>query len=476
MNRYRFTQYIITSILISLLTLLATACSDQRTTLEPPLSTNSPRPTKTSVPAPTLVPSDLTWFTPNMGSRDYPELFSKPEEWSVARSRIDIFKFYTQNVLKYPCPICGDNTLSTFIDVQAFQKLADWGIAIAVEVGAVKPWGYTSDVTFAVAKEVIGNVQTYGGTVTFLAMDEPRVGGEEIVDGLTCGYTMEESAEQTAGFIKLVRAAYPQIIVGDIQAYPHFSVTEIQEWILSLEDRGATPAFMHMDIDIERVRVEGRDVIGDLQALSQFFENHNIPFGVIFISNWRAAGSDRAYFDSTMEWVDTVNTAIGKPHHVIFQSWQGPAPSGQHEVPINLPENDPAIYSHTRLLLDGLAAFDSLSASPPDTEKPTAAPFTGIWEGTDPVDGSITTLVLVQTENSLTGTFKDTFSPNVQPPGYEGSGSGMINSTTTAQISFSLTRWDGNSAQAQYSLTLSNQNNTLTLSCDVGCPITLQRK
>lgn len=103
------------------------------------------------------------------------------------------------------------------------------------------------------------------------------------------------------------------------------------------------------------------DVAGDLQALSQFLQEHRIPFGVIFISDWTAAGSDRAYFDSTMEWIRTVKNAIGKPQHVIFNSWQG-APEdrehkGVHEVPINLPENDPAIYSHTRLLNEGLGVF-----------------------------------------------------------------------------------------------------------------------
>ena len=110
------------------------------------------------------------------------------------------------------------------------------------------------------------------------------------------------------------------------------------------------------------------------------------------------------------------------------------------------------------------------------TESPLAAPFTGTWQGTDPLDGSTTTLVLVQTENSVTGTFNDTYSPNVQPPGYEGSGSGTVLSTTTAQITFSLTRWDGRTAQAQFSLTLSNQNNVLTLGCDVGCPVVLRRQ
>ena len=68
-------------------------------------------------------------------------------------------------------------------------------------------------------------------------------------------------------------------------------------------------------------------------------------------------GSDRAYFDSTLEWICTLGNAIGLLKRAIFQSWQGPVASGANEVPINLPENDPAIYSHTRLSRDGLSVF-----------------------------------------------------------------------------------------------------------------------
>jgi hypothetical protein len=97
-----------------------------------------------------------------------------------------------------------------------------------------------------------------------------------------------------------------------------------------------------------------------LQELRRFCEEHGIAFGVIFTSNWTQAGADRTYYESTMEWIGTVNEAIGRPQQVIFQSWQGPAPSGYHEVPINLPEDDPAVYSHTRLILEGLGVLRDL--------------------------------------------------------------------------------------------------------------------
>jgi hypothetical protein len=292
-----------------------------------------------------------------MGSRDYAELFTEPGQWSMARSRIDVFKFYTQNLLEYPCAICGENTLNTFVDVQAFQKLTEWGIAISVEVGAVKEWGCTGKEELRVAKETIHNIQANGGTVAILDMDEPFIGGELVANGKTCGFTMEQSADVTSQFIQKVRAAYPHILVGDTEPYPYFSVTELEQWIQALEERGTTLAHFHLDVDIENVRVHRRDVVGDLRELDRFLQDHRIPLGVIFTSNWTAAGNNRAYLDSTLGWMRTVNQAIGKPEHLIFQSWMGPAPSGAHEIPINLPENDPSVYSHTRLILEGLGLF-----------------------------------------------------------------------------------------------------------------------
>jgi len=104
--------------------------------------------------------------------------------------------------------------------------------------------------------------------------------------------------------------------------------------------------------------------------------------------------------------------------------------------------------------------------------------FQGSWKGPDPYDGSIFTISLVQTGNKLVGTLDDTFSLNVQPPGFHGNGSGQVLSNTTGQITFNLTRWDGRSVSWEVSLTLSNQNNTLTLDCstDAYCPVVLQRK
>ena len=121
-----------------------------------------------------------------------------------------------------------------------------------------------------------------------------------------------------------------------------------------MENNGISLPFFHLDVDIERVRVEGQDVAADLQELKRFCDERGIAFGVIFTSNWTQSSSDRDYYLSTMSWLETVKEAIGRPDHTIFESWQGPSSSGLHEVPLNLPTNNLDGYSHIDLLMDGL--------------------------------------------------------------------------------------------------------------------------
>jgi hypothetical protein len=93
---------------------------------------------------------------------------------------------------------------------------------------------------------------------------------------------------------------------------------------------------------------------------------------------------------------------------------------------------------------------------------PLAATFAGTWEGPDPDDGSLMTIVIAQSGSALTATFSDTKSGSVPPPGYEGSGTGTVLSATTGQMTFHLTRHDGAVADLALNLELSGQD-TLTM-------------
>ncbi len=298
----------------------------------------------------------LVWFTPDFGSTDMLTLFSHPEEWPNARARVQIFKFYTQELLPppYTCgTLCGQNTEPNLATAGPFSKLNEWGLNIGIESFALKSWGCTADITSNIAKAAIQAVQSNSGVVSYMAMDEPFVGGQQVVNGQSCNYTMQQSATQTAQFVKLMRAFNPTLQIGDIEPYPSFSEPQLESWITALEADGVTLPFFHLDVDRDAVAAFGTNVTADLQLLSSFCMSRGIAFGVIF--NGPDASSDQQYYDTTMQWIQTVKSSIGMPQHSIFQSWFNVG--GVYDIPINLPENDPTIFSHTRLINDGLAAL-----------------------------------------------------------------------------------------------------------------------
>jgi hypothetical protein len=336
----------------------ATASPREATQTPTPASTLLPSPASSSTPAPlALPPLDLhapqTWFAPNMGSVDFPELFSDPDRWKTARAQVDVFQFYANTLSGDPYDIGGDNVLDTFVDVGAFGKLHKWGIPIAIEAGVIKFFACKHGSWAEYANRAIDNVESSGGRVSFIAMDEPLLGGRLEEGGKSCRYSANEAATEVAAFMEAIRRAHPEVQVGTIETIPPQTVAEVEEWITALEAAGAKPAFLHLDVEVAD-GIANRRFVAGLRRLRDFSEARGIPFGLILTADWQVADSDEAYYRSVMNWAAAIRDGMGRPTHAIFQSWMGPAASGLHEMPRNLPEDAPRVFSHTRLILDGL--------------------------------------------------------------------------------------------------------------------------
>lgn len=78
-------------------------------------------------------------------------------------------------------------------------------------------------------------------------------------------------------------------------------------------------------------------------------------------SHYATGYTDERYFNYTKAFITEVVEAIGAPGDSIFQSWvKGPEGTADLRVtPINLPE-DSSVYSHTRLILEGLEIIDAV--------------------------------------------------------------------------------------------------------------------
>jgi hypothetical protein len=293
------------------------------------------------------------WYAPNLGSPDTIEMFAQPKLWTAARHSTDVFKFYEKQILAdrpADCPECGRNIYPELARAEAFTRLNAWGLAIGIEVGVLKSWGCAASASLPLAMDAVRRVEARQAVVSDLAMDEPLLGARD------CQLTLDEAARHAATFALGAREGHPFLRVGDIEPYPVLSASTLLDWLDAVRREGYVPAFFHLDVDRAHAARIGADVSGDLKLLRARVEAQGIPFGIIF---WSDEGtSEEAYAADVLSWVQTVHAAIGEPAQSIFQSW-AVSPDGTLTVPRNLPEADPDLHTHTRLLNDGLAALRS---------------------------------------------------------------------------------------------------------------------
>ena len=294
--------------------------------------------------------TDRIWFCPGPGTLDYLRLFQHPEEWRHARELVDVFKFY-QGHTQPTNTLFAPNTYDALVNANAFRAIKSWHKKLAIEVGAVKEFYCTPDASGM--NEAIQNalasvraVQAAGGSVDYLAMDDPFANGRAAVCG---GPALEPTADRIAIWVRGVQDAVPADHIGLIEAYPFSSAAAIESMLGLLADRGVTPAFLHMDVDLKAVRSPQNDFTTDMRRLRDACRARHVPFGIIM---WgENPDADALYALDAGRLVDATAAAFGTwddmPDQLIVQSW-AQTRSGLWITPNNLPEDRQ--FSHTNLL------------------------------------------------------------------------------------------------------------------------------
>jgi hypothetical protein len=293
---------------------------------------------------------DRVWFCPGPGTIDYVRLFEQPSEWAHARQLVSVFKFYQQHT-QIPAPsIVGPNTYDSLARAGVFRTLKAWGKKTAIEVGAVKEGYCTPDASgmnAAIAGSVasVRAIENAGGSVAYLALDEPFLSGQLRVCG---GPGLEATADRLAIYGAGVRQAVPNVLVGLIEAYPSFNPDAFASMIQLLATRGVKPAFLHVDVDIKALRAGRDDFARDMTRLATTCREQRIPFGIII---WGYNGDNDVLYSLDAERLAGAVAETFRwdamPEHLIFQSWAESA-TGLRITPANLPEDRQ--YSHTQIL------------------------------------------------------------------------------------------------------------------------------
>lgn len=266
-----------------------------------------------------------------IGSVDFLQLFTEDAPWTNAARHVDVFKF----VGEWAGRFATDAELR-----QVVANLNRRGVAIAFDTGALTPENCGVGVEgFGAPNEGLQyalRIKAAGGTVRFVALDEPFAFGSIYSGTNACHWPAEKVAEEVADYVRGIKTIFPNVIVGLIEPlWAGVHVDTYKYWLQTYHAvAGSHLSFFHLDCDFSRP-----DWADAAKELEDFVHDLGIPFGMIYFGNYDDT-TDREWLGHAEERMVAYEIqAGGRPDHVIFQSW--------HDHPdYVLPETDPNTFTH----------------------------------------------------------------------------------------------------------------------------------
>ncbi len=278
------------------------------------------------------------WFAPldpltqTFGSYDFMDLFKSDAHWQKASSRVHVFKFYGGFLDQ-----ATDSQLK-----QAVNSLNQRGIALAIEVGPlVASESCPHREGFGgpeVGKRWAQQIKAAGGTLRFLAMDEPFFYAN-IYQGPpgACNWPAEKVAQEVFDYIQAIKSIFPDVVVGDIEPvlWSGTGVDQYKSWLETYHRvTGQNLPFLVVDLDWGNPNWPKAT-----KELEDFCHQRGIEFGIIYTGDsWD--NSDEAWLRHAEERMVIYERQYGgNPDHAFLQSW--------HDHPdYLLPETDSTKFTN----------------------------------------------------------------------------------------------------------------------------------
>jgi hypothetical protein len=292
-----------------------------------PISTIPPKPSRSPAPPdlPDLSQSPLYWFgplppmptsegRPFTGSDDYMALFEQGAPWDSTAEQIQVFKLYGEWVAYH----ATDAQLR-----QAVEGIRARGMALAVEAGPLNASAECGQGIegFAGSDEgrlIARRIKAAGGNLDLIALDEPYYYAHFYDGPNACSWSAERVAEGVDAFIQIMRAEFPDVLIGDTEPVSGpAGGPEYQAWLGTFREvAGYDLAFLHLDIDWSRPGWS-QEVAG----VEAYGRGIGVPIGLIYTGNFHDA-SDEAWLSIAGERVKRHELETGgAPDQVLFQSW-----------------------------------------------------------------------------------------------------------------------------------------------------------
>ena len=262
---------------------------------------------------------------------DFLDMFDADAPWQNAAHVIAVFKLYGSYLEHAP---------QDQVD-KIVKNLNERHISIAVEAGvmnspkAIKPAcggpGVEGYSTTARAKMISRKIKNAGGSIAYVAMDEPLWFGRYYKGRPGkqpgCRLSVEQVIDLVIPVLKAYREAFPTVRIGDVEpsgvAYQPEWQNETRQWLRGLRERlGSSLSFMQLDVPFAAGPPQvsaARRFFGQLESLRAERLVENI--GIIY----NGMPNDR----TDKEWIDSAKSHIElfeqeyrlRPQQAIIQSW-----------------------------------------------------------------------------------------------------------------------------------------------------------
>ncbi len=250
-----------------------------------------------------------------IGSPDFMQLFSTKARWKTAAKRVRVFKLY------------GEWVHGVATDAQLRRVVSDLRrrkIALALETGPLDPTpecgeGIEGFATVRSGLEMARRIKAAGGTLRYIALDEPYFYGSRYQGPRACRWDADRVARGVAAFVRAVRGVFPKVAVGDTE--PVTSPNDASAYVQWLDTyravSGQNLAFLHLDMSYSLAGWEGT-----AKTLENAARQRGVPLGLIVFGE-PGDPSDGAWLARARQRIERYEIdAGGTPDHVLFQSWQ----------------------------------------------------------------------------------------------------------------------------------------------------------
>lgn len=269
---------------------------------------------------------------------DYMDMFRPEAPWSVAASRLTVFKTSMQFGLR-----STDEELNSLINGLQHRHISlafDVGMLVGTERCGMGVEGYASP---AGIETLARRVKQHGGTIDYIAMDEPVWFGHAQSGSGHCRDSIVDLVTQIAPKIATLRRYFPKIQIGDIEPVnssryglsqdPNFIADVISFADALQRETGTKLAFVDADV------IWTWPWQPLLETLARQLRARGIRLGVICDGDPNA-GSDEVWVVQALQHCRTAaanpKTA---PDDLIVQSWE--------RLPAKmLPETAPATLTY----------------------------------------------------------------------------------------------------------------------------------